>query len=51
VRDSGLLFLVKPGHEDLNLEQVLERESDYVIVKTFRPTARRIAKKTDPRGG
>lgn len=33
VREEPRLFFVRPGHEDPQLERVVERHSDYLIVE------------------
>jgi hypothetical protein len=33
VREQGRLFLVLPGHEDPQLERIVERHRDYLIVE------------------
>jgi hypothetical protein len=33
VRRQPRLFLVRPGHEDLQLERIVERHDDYLIVE------------------
>lgn len=33
VRLQGRLFFVRPGHEDPQLERVVERHTDYLVVK------------------
>ena len=33
VRQQGRLFFVRPGHEDPQLERVVERHADYLVVK------------------
>lgn len=33
VRDDPRLFLVRPGHEDLQLERIVERRPGYLIVE------------------
>ena len=33
VRQQPRLFFVRPGHEDLQLERIVERHGDYLIVE------------------
>jgi hypothetical protein len=44
-------FFLKPGHEAMDTERVLDRAEDesYVIVEKASPEARRRAEETDPR--
>ena len=49
IRASSRHFLVAPGHEMPELEQVVERHDGYVIVEKTGPAAVR-ADASDPRG-
>ena len=42
-------FILKPGHDAQDLEQIVETERDYVIVEKSFAAARRLAEQTDPR--
>ena len=42
-------FIVKPGHEVPDVEQVVERAGSHVVVEKSVPVARRLAEDTDPR--
>ncbi len=42
VREDGRLFLVRPGHEDPQIERVVESHGDYLIVEKT-GTAGRVA--------
>ena len=33
VREHGRLFFVRPGHEDLQLERIVERHAEYLVVE------------------
>jgi hypothetical protein len=45
VREDPRHFVLRPGHEDPQLERVVERHSDYLIVEKF-GEAGQIAEKT-----
>jgi hypothetical protein len=49
VRATPSWFVVAPGHEDEDIEDVVERHDDYVVVEK-RGVARVLAAETDPRG-
>ena len=49
IRDDGASFLVLPGHEDLAVEEVIERQDDYLIVRKRPGEPRAVALETDPR--
>jgi hypothetical protein len=49
VRSNSRHFLVKPGHEKLHLEEVIESEADFLVVSKNAPDAARIAEETNPR--
>ena len=42
-------FIVKPGHEIPDVEAVVEREADYLVVEKHPGEAERVAEDTDPR--
>ena len=48
VRSDPLLFAVVPGHELLDVEDVVERTDRYAIVRKHRESAD-LVKETDPR--
>jgi hypothetical protein len=50
VRENPRLFFVRPGHERLELEQVVEEDEGFLIVRKNTATSARIAEQTDPRG-
>jgi hypothetical protein len=49
IRRDPYLFLVAPGHERSEVDQVVERGDAFVIVRKDTPTSLRIAEQTDPR--
>jgi hypothetical protein len=50
VRADSSLFIVKPGHDDPEVEAVVERNDEYWVVHKAPGTPERIARETDPRG-
>ena len=50
VRSSPVRFAVLPGHEDLQLARVVERNERFVVVEK-EPGEQDVALATDPRGG
>ena len=44
-------FILKPGHEAEDVEDVLEAGGDYVVIEKRVPLARQLAEETDPRSG
>jgi hypothetical protein len=49
VRDDATHFLVAPGHEQPQLERILERRPRYEVVEKFGRTAVRVVRRLDPR--
>ncbi len=49
VRSDAALFLVRPGHEDETVEDVVDTGGDYMIVRKRVGEPRDIAEQTDPR--
>jgi hypothetical protein len=49
VRGDAALFLVRPGHEDESVEDVVDTGGDYVIVRKRSGDPQQIAEETDPR--
>ena len=49
VRSQPELFVLVPGHEQLDLEVVVEQRDGYVIVRK-RGDAAEVSRQTDPRG-
>jgi hypothetical protein len=48
-RASSHRFIVKPGHEMDDVEDVVETHLEYVLVEKAPATSRRVAEDTDPR--
>jgi hypothetical protein len=48
VRENPRRFLVLPGHEDLQVDRVMERHKDYLVVEKV-AKASEIAEEHDPR--
>ena len=48
-RDDSTHFIVKPGHQVEDIEDVIETHDEYVIVEKSPPAAREIAEETDAR--
>ena len=48
-REDSTHFIVKPGHQAEDVEDVIETQDDYVIVEKSPPAARKIAEETDAR--
>jgi hypothetical protein len=49
IRADSSLFVVKPGHDEPDVETVVERKDDYWVVRKAPGAPRRIARETDPR--
>jgi hypothetical protein len=49
VRAKPTQFAVVPGHELPDVERVVERRPNYLIVEKEDPDAQEVARKTDPR--
>jgi hypothetical protein len=49
VRSDSTRFVVVPGHEIPDVEQVVERHDGYVVVSKHEGDAAEFARKTDPR--
>jgi hypothetical protein len=49
VRADSERFLIKPGHEIPEVEEVVERHVAYWVVSKDRGAAARLARRTDPR--
>jgi len=50
VRSEPTLFLIKPGHEHADLEEVVEEHDGYHVVRKRDSDAARVARELDPRG-
>jgi hypothetical protein len=49
LRNDPYQFLVVPGHEQTELEHVVEHGKGFAVVRKDTPTTMRVAAKTDPR--
>jgi len=49
VRAGSTLFLIKPGHEHGDLEEVVEEHDEYHVVRKRDPDAAQVARDLDPR--
>jgi hypothetical protein len=49
VRSASTLFLIKPGHEHADLEEVVEEHEGFHVVRKRDPDAARVARDLDPR--
>ena len=49
VRENGRLFAIKPGHDDPQVERVVERHANYWIVEKDEGAAAELAEASDPR--
>jgi len=49
VRSDGARFLIVDGHEDPDVERVVERRPRFSLVEKIKPLVRRTVKQLDPR--
>ena len=49
VRADPTLFMIRPGHEHADLEEVVERHEGYHVVRKVAGDAAQIARELDPR--
>jgi hypothetical protein len=49
VRDDGATFLLVKGHEDEQVEKVVERSTGYNVVRKVKPEVRRLVEQMNPR--
>lgn len=49
IRSDPTRFFVAPGHEQPDVEQVIEKTPGYHVVEKFSGGASRVARETDPR--
>jgi hypothetical protein len=49
VRADATLFIVVPGHEAAGIEEIVDKQDAYYVVRKEAEVAKRVAKKTDPR--
>lgn len=49
IRTESTRFAVVPGHEDPEIESIIERHPAYLVVKKCDEEAQEVARETDPR--
>ncbi len=49
VRSASTLFLIKPGHEHVDLEDIVEEHDGFHVVRKQDPDAAQIVRELDPR--
>lgn len=49
VRTDATLFIVAPGHENAELEDTIDTQTDYLVVRKHAGLPTRVAEETDPR--
>jgi hypothetical protein len=49
VRAESHLFAIRPGHDEPDVERVVENKKGYDIVQKYKGAPERIAEETDPR--
>lgn len=49
IRADPTQFFVRPGHEDKEIEDVLDTGGDYLVVRKHHGEPERVARETDPR--
>jgi hypothetical protein len=49
LRAGATLFIVVPGHETAEIEQIVDKQDAYYVVRKEADVAKRVATKTDPR--
>ena len=49
VRGGPTLFIVVPGHETAEIEEIVDKQDAYYVVRKEAEVAKRVAEKTDPR--
>jgi hypothetical protein len=49
VRSDATLFIVAPGHETADTEDIIEKHDDYSVVRKHAGLPQRLAEQTDPR--
>jgi hypothetical protein len=50
IRSDPTLFIIRPGHEIPDVEEVVERNHVFHVVRKVEGAAAALARKTDPRG-
>jgi hypothetical protein len=48
-RTNPTRFIVKAGHEEREIEEIVEAEDGYLVVEKDEPDARHVAQESDPR--
>ena len=49
VRSDGATFMLAPGHENTDIERVVERRSHFNVVEKVQTTVREIVRRLNPR--
>ena len=49
VRTDATLFIVAPGHEKSEIEDIVDTQSEYLVVRKHAGLPARVAEETDPR--
>jgi hypothetical protein len=49
VRAGATLFIVVPGHETVDIEEIVDKQDAYYVVRKQAGLAKRVAERTDPR--
>jgi hypothetical protein len=49
VREKPTRFILAPGHDEPEIERVVDSEGEYVVVEKFGETIRRIVRRLNPR--
>jgi hypothetical protein len=49
VRAAPTLFIVVPGHETAEIEEIVDKQDAYYVVRKAANVAKWVAKETDPR--
>jgi hypothetical protein len=50
IRAEPTLFIIRPGHEIPDIEEVIERNDEFHVVRKVKGEAAELARETDPRG-
>ena len=49
VREDGATFMIAPGHEQADIERVVERRSRFQVVEKMQTTVRETVRRLNPR--
>ena len=49
VREDGATFMIAPGHEQADIERVVERRSRFQVVEKMQATVRETVRRLNPR--